>query len=368
MLDKLILDTGMLSFARSLQISEALMWGVSRKDDTETLIPLAVSEKGVRGQSSHYMKNEKEKLQSAGNSNPQVVEAAYVPVGCDAIRVTLSLRVMPGSVAPVSCDDPKVVQSYKELSKLYAEEGGYRVLAERYIWNLLNGRFAWRNAFQTDQAEVWLAWGKAVDRQLTVNVLDAVGRHTPKPLAEIARIEGIASELDSDAVAERLDDLAQRFAEALSGEDDPLTIEVAWQGAMLPGQEVFPSQEYLRDEVKDKLPSRVYAKVPNGGIKQASIHSQKIGAALRHIDDWHGSTEHGAVAVNPYSGVQSTGEVLRLGNGAAKDFYALRSKPGKLVDDNGTLTGDLHFVMANLVRGGVLGRADEEKKKKGADE
>ena len=141
-------------------------------------------------------------------------------------------------------------------------------------------------------------------------------------------------------------------------------LEVSWRAAMPEAQEVFPSQEYLRDEKKENAPSRVYAKLSarNAGrmIHQASMHSQKIGAALRHLDVWHGSAGHGAVPVNPYAGVQETGEVLRHPS-EGRSLYALRKRPDALFEgiENAQtpddIPGEVHFVVANLVRGGVFG-------------
>ena len=104
---------------------------------------------------------------------------------------------------------------------------------------------------------------------------------------------------------------------------------------MEPGQEVFPSQEYVREEKADKQLSRVFAKLPTfyGGreLMQASMHSQKIGAALRHIDIWHGSDEHDApIAVNPYGGVQETSAVLRDAK-TKRSFYDLRARAETLI-------------------------------------
>ena len=60
------------------------------------------------------------------------------------------------------------------------------------------------------------------------------------------------------------------------------------------------------------------------------MHSQKIGAALRYIDSWHVADDR-VIAINPYGGVQETGDVLRKKEKAKKTFYALRSKRGRII-------------------------------------
>jgi CRISPR-associated protein Csy3 len=101
-------------------------------------------------------------------------------------------------------------------------------------------------------------------------------------------------------------------------------------------------------------------------LMQASVHSQKIGAALRHIDVWHGSEAHPfPVAVNPYAGVQETGAVLRDPK-SKRSFYDLRAKAEQLITSveaaktADQISGDTHFVIANLVRGGVFGASSKK--------
>lgn len=352
------LATGMLSFERSLQVSEALMFGIPA--DGGKKVPVVIVEKGVRGQTSSDFASEKDREKNAANSNIQTVHAAYVPIGCNALEIAFSLRVMPGSIKPHACNDPAVAQSYRELAALYDARGGYRHLAERYVWNLLNGRFAWRNGFQTDDASVSLVWGKMEDEKVAVRSVAGIGRTRPKTMDEIAALPDIGG---GDGLAVRLNALVDRFAAALAGREPPLTIAASWTGRMEEAQEVFPSQEYLREEHNEKAAkkkgalSRVYAHIDHHGQPHASIHSQKIGAALRTIDDWHGREDHGVVSVNAYSGVQETGEVLR----PKDNFYTKRAKPEALVALG--KEDDLHFVMANLVRGGVYGAASAKEKK-----
>ena len=95
------------------------------------------------------------------------------------------------------------------------------------------------------------------------------------------------------------------------------------------------------------------------------MHSQKIGAALRHIDVWHGSETHRApIPVNPYGGVKETGAVLRDPK-SKKGFYDLRAKAQPLLDavenaaDATEIPGEVHFLVANLVRGGVFASSNK---------
>jgi CRISPR-associated protein Csy3 len=342
------LETGMLSFARSLQPSEGLFWGLPV--DGGTRLPIEVFEKGVRGQSSEF------KTDNPGKSNPQVVEAAVVPPGCNGVRLEFSMLVLPHSLKPWACGDVDVGNDYRQLVHAYAEKGGFRHLARLYLWNIANGRFAWRNRFQADSMKV----------AVTFDGNEVVFDPTPLGFERPASVDELSAAADTNEPAP-IEELIGHMETGLRTER--VALDVAWQANMQEGQEIFPSQEYLRDEKTKDAPSRVFAKLPrfqNGReINQASMHSQKIGAALRHIDQVSG--HDGAIAVNPYGGVQETGAVLRAekkrgGLDMAKSFYVLRSNADSLfaaiesASDGDTIPGDVHFVIANLVRGGVFGQ------------
>src|SRR5690606_32235670 len=141
-------DTGMLSFTRSIQISEGLFYGTD-SIDKNARTRILVYDKGVRGQSSEANARKNE-----GKSNPQVVEAAVIPLGCDGVELEFSVRVLPFSLKPQACDDVGVRRAYIDLARSYKDAGGYNTLALLYAWNVANGRFAWRNIYQVDDAKV----------------------------------------------------------------------------------------------------------------------------------------------------------------------------------------------------------------------
>jgi len=349
------LETNMLAYARSVQITEGVFHGVRAGGDDRRSVPIAVLEKGVRGQTSDA------KGKNAGKSNPQVVEFAAVPQGCSGMELRFSARILPFAMTPHACDDFEVTRAYEELAEGYAKRGGFRRLAELYAWNVANGRFAWRNRWQTDAAEVRVEFE---DCKVTFNPLHEGFRDLDTP-ADIESITAAATVGGKEDIIAFVD----RFADALSRRSDPFTFAVVWAAKMDAGQEVFPSQEYVRGENGEKNAiSRIYAKLPafygKETVQQASMHSQKIGAALRHIDIWHGDASYGAIAVNPYGGVQETARVLRDPK-SKRSFYDLRRNADALFaaleeDAEDGISGDVHFVMANLVRGGVFGNAKED--------
>ena len=349
------LETGMLSWRRSVQITEGLFFATSSHDDYKP--PIEVHEKGVRGQSSD------DEAKKPGLSNPQTVEHVVVPQDHDGTELSFSLRVMPFSLKPHSCDNTKVRDAYMRLAEGYRAAGGYGYLAELIAWNIANARFAWRNRFQSDVMTV------TVDFDDVKIVFDPFQVSLEKPGIPVIPTESIL-EGDSSILGRFIDGIAYGLSNTEKG---AFAANIRWNAVMQPGQEVFPSQEYLRNSKQASKPedrvSRVYAKLPAKNrdgetIGQASMHSQKIGAALRHIDIWHGDDTHdAAIPVNPYGGVQESGKALRAGDGnLAKSFYALRKNAVTLFEnvdqarDSNDISDDVHFVIANLVRGGVFGK------------
>ncbi|MCW3784384.1 type I-F CRISPR-associated protein Csy3 [Defluviimonas salinarum] len=343
------LETGMLAFARSLQISEGLF--AAHCGEGTPRVPVLVEEKGVRGQSSE------DNAKKPGLSNPQVVDAAHMPVGCTHLDLSFTLRVMPTSGRPHASDAPVVAANYREISGMYADLGGYRLLSELYVWNILNGRFVWRNRFQTDRARVTVAF------EGTTLEVDPFALDLDEPAGKGAMASAITK-----GSAEDLAQLVAGFERGLT--ERAFQADVVFTSDLKPGMEIWPSQEYVREEAKDSK-SRHYASLPvfvsGRAARQASMHSQKIGAAIRHIDIWHGSDSYGAIAVNPYGGVQETGEVLRSKK-SSPSFYDMRSKHADLVKALGKATsakdldGNIHFFFANLVRGGVFGGKSKDAK------
>lgn len=351
-------ETGMLAFKRSIQITEGFFYAVGEYQDDKgkPMIkrePIEVTQNGVRGQSSE------DSAKNPGLSNIQTIERAIMPAGFSSVEMSFSMKFLPESLKPSACDVADVVSSYKHLSQAYADLGGYEVLADLYLWNIANGRFAWRNRFQSDK--------------MAVSVVFDGGSVTFDPLELDLEMPTDLNGISGALVKGTKDDvlrLSSAISESLSTHGKILNLDVIWSASVKPGQEIFPSQEFVREEKVDKTLSRVLAKLPvtigDRRINQASMHSQKIGAAIRSIDIWHGSDENGAVPVNPYAGVQESGVALRK---EASSFYGIRKKANTILDSLVGLDGkesipdQVHFMMANLVRGGVFGGKNAKTKK-----
>ncbi len=164
--------------------------------------------------------------------------------------------------------------------------------------------------------------------------------------------------------------------------DKALFLRVRVTGELPQGAEVYPSQEFVDEEKtrggdKKGKKSRTLSGVPimydGKSVKQASLHSQKLGNALRCIDDWHPqAADVGAIAVETYGFSQGALKTFRMPKRAGasgaqgQDFYSLLDDLDgleKAIDaaGEGALPDDVLYFMAVLVRGGVFSGGKRDK-------
>ena len=221
--------------------------------------------------------------------------------------------------------------------KGYVDKNGFGELARRYAYNLANARFLWRNRLGAESISVQVA--QLVDGQskkswtfdaLTLSLRDFDA--PPKSAAPLAELSSL-------------------IKDGLSGSSHVL-LQVTAFVRIGAGQEVFPSQELILDKAKTK--SKTLYSVSD----IAGLHSQKVGNALRTIDNWYpGADEYVPIPVEPYGSVTTQGKAYRKPTDKV-DFYSLLDN--WLIKDKEPSEHQQHFVMATLIRGGVFGDAGKE--------
>lgn len=356
------LKANMLAFSRSIQVSEGLISAMRRTDDgREIIAPVEVVEKTVRGQISNAPKKSKEF--KFDKPNPQTVDYAMMPPGFEDLRIEFTTLFLPNSRKPHASDDLKVARAYEDLIKTYAERRGFDHLAARYLWNYANARWVWRNRYSALDARVILEMG---DYRLTFDPqkLD-LDNYPGSERLSAALIEGTQADLDR---------VVATIAAGLSATNGSTPyLRTRFDARVAPFSEIFPSQEFVNEDARNdaarkNVGRRLSAvRVDHAGrfVRQATLHSQKIGAALRFVDEWHGDAEFGAVSVNPYAGVTELSVALRSPSDRKNSFYDILNKPDRLIelsksaDYSSPDADDLHFFVANLVRGGVYGAKDD---------
>jgi len=331
-----------LAFERKLDPSDALFfagkWG--QRDESENWKPVPVKTKSVRGTISNRLKTkdaDPAKLDASIQSpNLQTVDFASLPANADTLRVRFTLRVLGGAGTPSACNDAPYQAKLSATVQQYVSSLGFSALAKRYAANLANARFLWRNRVGAEAVEVLV-------RHLRDG--DIAASWTFDALAHSLR------KFSDDASVEKL---AAVMAEGFSGTGHVL-LEVIAFVRIGDGQEVFPSQELILDR-GDKKGQKSKTLYTVDDI--AGIHSQKIGNALRTIDTWYPEQEGlGPIAVEPYGSVTSQGKAHRQPK-QKMDFYTLLDN--WVLKDETPPVDQQHYVMANLIRGGVFGEAEEK--------
>lgn len=341
MANETLKTASVLAFERKLDPSDALFFAGSweNREDESAWAPVAIREKSVRGTISNRLKTKDQdpaKLDAAiENPNLQTVDVAALPGEADTLKVRFTLRVLAGTGKPSACNSEAYQQRLQETVDSYVASQGFAELARRYAFNLANGRFLWRNRMGAENVEVHIAHmvdGNATKRW-TFDALSLPLRHFVAP---------------TDA-ATPLAELSALIEAGLQG-DRHVLLQVNAHARVGAGQEVFPSQELILDRGRGDKSKTLYSVNDVAGI-----HSQKLGNAIRTIDDWYPDAKDlGPIAVEPYGSVTTQGKAYRQPKAKA-DFYTLLDNwvlKGQVPD-----AGDQHYVMAVLVRGGVFGDA-----------
>jgi CRISPR-associated protein Csy3 len=336
-----IKTASVLAFERKLDPSDALMnAGGWAKRGEAAWAEVVVREKSVRGTISNRLKAKEQdpaKLNAdVQKPNLQRVDVATLPSDCDTLRVHFTLRVLGDAGKPSACNSAEYQDKLLGTVNKYVAQQGFALLAQRYATNLANGRFLWRNRVGAESVEVIVRHVKdgQAQKEWTFDALKLGLR-----------------EFGDDA---RIKELAEVIKTGLAGSAHVL-LEIVAHVRVGNGQEVFPSQELILDRGDKKgQKSKTLYTVKN----VAAIHSQKVGNAIRTIDTWYPDSEElGPIAVEPYGSVTSQGKAYRQPK-QKLDFYTLL--------DNWVLKGDApaidqqHFVIANLIRGGVFGESEKD--------
>ncbi|RGS69722.1 type I-F CRISPR-associated protein Csy3 [Mitsuokella sp. AF21-1AC] len=328
-----------LSFEKKIVLSDGLMYGTTWDDRQGKATSLPLREKSVRGTISNRLKaavaNDPAKLNAeVEKPNLQTVDAASLSMNQDTLKVTFTMKILPGAAIPAACNVAKHKAKILEMGHRYAEQYGFCELAKRYALNLANARFLWRNRVGAEDLEVQV---KAADKQWLFHSYDY----------------SLQDFDNSDATVETL---AEQIESALAGKIPYLLLEITAFAKIGKGQEVYPSEELILDKGKGKK-SKVLYEVNS----TAAMHSQKLGNAIRTIDTWYNAYETedgvGPISVEPYGTVTNLGKAFRNPKDKC-DFYTLFDKYSLGADFDSPEAA--HYVMAMLIRGGVFGASGKE--------
>jgi len=333
-----------LAFEKKLVPSDGYLFGTSWETRHGEATPLALIEKSVRGTISNRLKkelqNDPAKLDAkVEHANLQTVDVCALGQDQDTLKLSFTLKILSGVEHPSACNSAVFNKSYNAVAQAYIEKYKFTELASRYATNIANARFLWRNRVGAENSEVCVKVRKG--DSYSKWVFDA----TKTSLRTF------------DLRDAKIQELAEHIANALSKETEFLLLEIDAYVQVGKSQEVYPSEELVLDKGNSKSKK---SKILYSVNKQAAMHSQKIGNALRTIDTWYPNYEEinaGPIAIEVYGAVTNLGVAYRKPKDKA-DFYTLFDKYARgepLANEF-----DEHYVMAMLVRGGVFGESDKE--------
>jgi CRISPR-associated protein Csy3 len=319
-----------LAFDRKLEPSDALMhsgnWG-NIKDDTKWKA-IELFERRNRAVKSNFkqevLDNEEELQKQIAEANLAWGDDAALSHDSDTLKINFSLRLVGGLDRPSVCNKVEFERSYRESISEYTDTN-LDELAKRYAYNIANGRFLWRNRVGAQDIKVFVTHS-SLSSPFEFNAYDFPLNLTTSDDASIAK-------------------LAQLIKAGLAGNQNTL-LSIDAYVKLGEGQRVWPSQEMVLNSPRGEKSRHLFNL--NG---QAAIHCEKIGNALRTIDDWYPDAT-APIAIEAYGSVTQRGIAYRS---SKNDFKTLLLK---WLNDGAVSDEDKHFVAAMVIRGGVFGEGE----------
>ncbi|MCU4414462.1 type I-F CRISPR-associated protein Csy3 [Acinetobacter sp. WU_MDCI_Axc73] len=347
---------GSLSLQRGTVVSDAAFFNLF-DNEQQTQTPLNVMYHGIRG--TQNVAGNKEKGAATGNSaarevsNIQLTESAKLQpeakllVKWDFRFIDLSY-VLFASASKAGADKSEEYnfrQAFLNFVNRAKESDGLKEVVRRYVRNIVNGRWLWRN--------------RIVAESITIQV-------TAPDSPETYSFDALSYNLKSfDQSSEQEQKLADILLKGITGESTSATLHIeAIVDFGMGGVEVFPSQNYLEDKPKGFSRS-LYQLNPvkpqrnvndNQYLGQAALRDQKIGNALRTIDTWYPAFDDNdkkPIAVEP-NGANLEGQIFyRVGKEKVSAFDILKE-----VDELDPNSEKGMFLIACLIRGGVYSEGE----------
>lgn len=317
-----------LAFDRKLEPSDALMYSgkwENIKDDKQWQV-IKLFDRRNRAVKSNFkqevLDNEEELQKQIAEANLAWGDDAALAHDNDTLKVSFSLRVVGGLERPSVCNKVEFGKSYREKISGYTDSN-LDEIATRYAYNIANGRFLWRNRVGAQDIKVFVTHSSS--------------------LLEFNSYDFSLNSTTSDDASIKV--LAKLIKAGLAGNKNTfLTINAYVK--LGEGQRVWPSQEMVLNSPKGEKSRHLFNL--NG---QAAMHCEKIGNALRTIDDWYPDAT-APIAIEAYGSVTQRGVAYRS---SRNDFKTLLLK---WLNDENVSDDDKHFVVAMVIRGGVFGEGE----------
>jgi len=351
----------LLSFTGSIRPSVFIFSAQLDAQHGKKIVPVEVQNAAFLGIFQNYIKHSiaKQKADSKGqekkgnpvNGNPQLSEIAIVPVGVEKFKIEGSLQIFNEADRATACNSTEFADQYGKFYDAALARGIFKELATRYALNLISGQWLWRNRLQSSQIEIVISMPSEKKEWR----FDANGYADVIWANKVGHLVGAQAQADATELIAAIEKALTKKSRAAT------TFVVSASLDVLPGVEVYPSQE-LNMGKSDNDPSRqLFSLLTQDGTRQAALHPQKVGNAIRTIDYVRGS-EYAPIAVSAYGTVTRSAAAYRLGT-QKNDFYSLFAKIDKITaemsDPKNVMDEDWVYLTAMFVMGGVFGAKAE---------
>lgn len=328
----------LLSITGAIDPSHAIFFS-SPDGDTKNASPLSLKEITVLGTLSSY--GEQSKTNDVPVGNIQKVDSCFLPSEHSFLHVKGNIK-FSNQIESINANSTDYIKALKAIYKDYASENNFSELADRYLIQLLSGSTLFRNKYSPDIV-------------LSLNFAQKSLEIPVNQRYEFSDIEPLKSKFPE------INEIKSSIFKALSGkEDDVFILEYEYVTNMGFGQEVYPSQEFVESKKDNK--GKVLFETMYNGNKITGLHSQKVGNAIRTIDTWFSEESVLPIPVDPFGPDKKNG-CFRRGGNKKSVFDILELVVNKKINEEKIEynSGDLHYLIASLLRGGVYSGAGKGK-------
>lgn len=335
--------SSVLASERCMVTTDALMYG--KKHDSTKVVPIPVVTKTHCCTKSERMAIEKQDKETLGESNIQTIENASLSNGDDILHMEFNVKFLPVSIDRFAFCNYDFAKKFNEVMKEYKEKYTFKELAHRYLVNMISCNWAYRNIMESDGFSVKIAY------------LGKFGREEKTWEFDFTEFEDkMALEKSNFAYSNKdMEEIKDIIIQTFSGERRISQFKVFADIYMGENATVYPSQCFAPPAKDTEL--RI-SKILYKNNDCVALTSDKICNAIRSIDTWY-TAEDESIAkeplpVNPYAPNKKTHFAFRASNG--DDVYTILDK---VFEENVPLEelGDnIHFLIANFIRGGLFGK------------
>lgn len=339
-----------LSFQRGIVLSDAVMYNVI---DGARANPVAVVRHGLLGTQNVP----KDKNGEKSIKNPQRTETAKTDFRAGGIEVAFTMRTLLLKDLLFACNDNAFRTKLNDFVERFAAGEEMKEVCRRYVRNILNGRWLWRNRML----------GKSIN--VTVTEMGS---------GDKVEVDAISVPLSfGTAYSENEEKLANWLFIGFT--QQPMQFEVCARidFGMTGAIEVFPSQNFNSDKpegfarslyklnrmsrqellriMRNDNADTYAADIVDVGI--AAIRDHKLGNAIRTIDTWYAtSSDASPIPVEPRGANIERDMYMRA---SRNDLFTYLTSLDDLQRSIVGINHEAAFVLACMIRGFLAGEKED---------